>query len=1099
MILYSRFYFKHGIRRLEQLVKLRRSSLLSLEIPKGSIYHYLPEGQTDVGPSNDEYIYRNFNRFVMMQHVTELSSFEGNPILKPARMETTIRNYILSHRKFKRLRDIRSIESDPAAQACFNYCLIDRRYRYPKTILRPYYRWKNFVSTVFKNINEVANLSERQQFIRVKVPTTLPSLSSLNRYSGIVNPQMLKIFHNDDLKLFLELWKWIGLNRSESVFNLIDLKNLKKVNLIFTDKNHWFVINLGKLNSWRKATAEEIALHGEVDTDIDDSEFEEGEIENPELITKGAEPLQVAKFFLRGLIEFNKNRLIEPEEENLQDDKDVELDEEEEELTEAVRDSDNAEHLRTQSTRTNEDRVLDLTGKSDEKVVLDVSTGEVYEKSEVAEKKKGEIVIDLTSKDRKGYDVEKLKALEEDLDEYFQIIDLTNQKIEALATEEETEETGPVSDPSVAVATVFNPSEKFSEVAEGFAEVGLLKASDLAKFEKLANKYKEIKVNGDQTLEEFIKIEDKDLVIEEPSSPKIRGIVDQGITGSTLNDFDSQYVENVLEKDVLSSVLGIQSAGFVVTDVNRVEKEDISGASTEYSIRVTPIDGAPSTLKFTLPKVDGNGVFTVGGVSYRLAKQQGVHLPIKKTAPDTVALTSYYGKAFITRPTRKVADYGRWLCNQIRLKSLDNVEIFDAELGSDFNEGFKAPRTFTYIAKEISGFKTRIEDVTYEFYLGMGERDTFYPEVVRKRIEVDGRRLIAKGPNRFIYMDKKDDLYVSEASGDRPLGKIETILNLDRKKAPLEYTEMGIMGKEIPIGFLLGYEKGLQPLLREVGADYRLVPTGTRLNLLDNEYAIRFADQTLVLNRDQVYPTLLFAGFNRYRTVISEYNLHEFNHGDVYLNILEEMNLSVRIMTEVELRYRMFIDPITHELLVDMGEPTSFGGLLRRATQMLVDDHVPKVKDRVRGYERFAGVVYNEIVRSVRAHYNRSGRDRVPLDFKPFGVEQAILTDSSKRQVSTINPIEDLKQIESVTHSGTGGRSARTMVKNTRVYDEEDQGLISEATVDSSKVAINAYLSANPKLTSVRGLYDEFDPEVDDPSRLVSTSMMTSPFSDRDD
>ena len=73
------------------------------------------------------------------------------------------------------------------------------------------------------------------------------------------------------------------------------------------------------------------------------------------------------------------------------------------------------------------------------------------------------------------------------------------------------------------------------------------------------------------------------------------------------------------------------------------------------------------------------------------------------------------------------------------------------------------------------------------------------------------------------------------------------------------------------------------------------------------------------------------------------------------------------------------------------------------------------------------------------------------------------------------------------------------MVARTRVYHRSDMGVTSESTVDSSDVAVNAYMSANPKFNSLRGMADEWSMEEDGLTSLLSTSAMTSIGVLRDD
>ena len=97
------------------------------------------------------------------------------------------------------------------------------------------------------------------------------------------------------------------------------------------------------------------------------------------------------------------------------------------------------------------------------------------------------------------------------------------------------------------------------------------------------------------------------------------------------------------------------------------------------------------------------------------------------------------------------------------------------------------------------------------------------------------------------------------------------------------------------------------------------------------------------------------------------------------------------------------------------------------------------------------------------------------MDVNPYAIWRSITTDPAVVVANEINPIQNLKETEAVTYGGNGGRSGTTMVKHTREYHVNDLGTMSEATVDSSDVGINVFLSANPNFTSVRGISRRLD------------------------
>jgi hypothetical protein len=121
------------------------------------------------------------------------------------------------------------------------------------------------------------------------------------------------------------------------------------------------------------------------------------------------------------------------------------------------------------------------------------------------------------------------------------------------------------------------------------------------------------------------------------------------------------------------------------------------------------------------------------------------------------------------------------------------------------------------------------------------------------------------------------------------------------------------------------------------------------------------------------------------------------------------------------------------------------------------------------------------------------------VSINPYAVWLDIVQDQSIVLVEESNPIHSLKELESFTHGGAGGRSALTMVKHTRGFNPEDLGVISEATPDSTKVGIRASLTYNPNFTSLLGETRSYNPETDGASNAISTSALLSSGITHDD
>jgi hypothetical protein len=200
---------------------------------------------------------------------------------------------------------------------------------------------------------------------------------------------------------------------------------------------------------------------------------------------------------------------------------------------------------------------------------------------------------------------------------------------------------------------------------------------------------------------------------------------------------------------------------------------------------------------------------------------------------------------------------------------------------------------------------------------------------------------------------------------------------------------------------------------------------------------------------------------------------------------------------------KMFVDPMTENILEDMKEPKTLKGLMVRSAEVLQDDNYTHPNDvngmLFRTYDRVAGMVYSELVNAVRVHENKSVFSKSNITVNPFSVWGKINGDSTTVNVDDKNPMSILKQKTDVTYTGEYGRSVDTMNMASREYHTSEIGVVSEAVPDSSKAGVSAYMSGNPKLTNVRGKVGDFDFADDGLTSVLSPAALLAPFSTTDD
>ncbi|MBB5409294.1 hypothetical protein HDG34_003235 [Paraburkholderia sp. HC6.4b] len=1101
-VLFETWYRQFGVRRSNQLVQPPLPGMDRLILPRRSLFHYPGTGPLDDGPDATQLEFRGITRPILVHHVVRQSVNLGNPRPLPTPVATLASRFFQKKRRYKKLVNFETATRDDNTLCVFNYAFLWRTYRYARSIYAGTWQWHNINETLWMQVTEVASRSNRNQFIPVALPAVLPCLTDLKlgemgQPMGQMSQRLVKRFAAHESLMILEIWKWLGENRKASMISHVPDDRLSRVNLILEESGRWFVVNLGTLNGWRVATKEELEA-------------------NPEANRHGFEPNRIQRYFLRMLMTLMEVRTAAAPEVSAQSGAAREPSAAPPEEPVNVVDETSAEagpagaHFGDQVTRTVQQpqQLPDSPAfhATHPRQAHDDQEDEREEDNARVGRVAARLAVAQHEPDERGVDIHPDEELEQQIEADLQQL----EHIAGLTFSDEDTTAGPAAPAETAApAGPLAPEDAVMKIADRLAAQGMMSAGEHRRYQTLSQAYKKIVApDGRSTLSAFVQIPPGDVhIAESPAITDIPTVLDKTMLRSSLLTFDPKYIRTVMQKDIAGMVLNLQHAGLCVTGYDVEDVDDVMGAYRIHTARVVPIEGAASTLRFRLPVVDEDGTFTSNGVKYRMRKQKG-DLPIRKIAPGRVALTSYYGKVFVSRSTKRVNDYATWLTNAIMAAGLDPHAglVTQMHTAPVFDNLFACPRLYSTLATSFRSFQL----AGFEWNFDHTRRETLYGTDTLRRYEQHGEHegAIVCGqsltdPAALAVMDQHGALREVREGKEQPLPTFEAMLQLDATKAPVDFAEVMVLGRAIPLGLVLGYEMGLEPLMKLLRVTPRRVPAGQRVSLQPEEYALVFADETLVFPKANTFASMVLAGFNEYHRSIRTFNVHEFDRRGVYLNVLESGGQSQRYLREIDLQYQLFVDPITRELLVDMKEPTDYQGLLLRACAMLLADHHPDELDsawmRIKGYERMAGAVYSEIVRSIRVHHGRPGRNRLPIDLNPFQVWKNVTQDPAKLQISEINPIQNIKEMEAVTYSGVGGRGARSMVKHTRAYHRNDMGTISEATTDSSDVGVNTYTSADPQFTSLRGISRRYETGRTGATALFSTSALLAPAADRDD
>lgn len=620
-LLYNLYYRQYGIRRLQQLFSPRLFRVDEFSFPKNATFHYVSHDETDLAPNQEQPYFHAYRKRIFMDVVSELTETKGNARRNSTPPQILYRPFFLKNRLFKFTRDAATVNKDPSTLTAIDYAYLQKLYRYTKMPLTPYYQWYNIEKTVWDNIRKIAQESERQNFVFFKVPDIIPSLTALRMYSNKVNNAILRVFDTHEKRFILELWKWIDPEtREASLLGQYTQEELDKVNLVLMHNERWCVLNLGQFNKWRREPKHQD--EEEVVQEVTDKS------QTP-VVNVGYYPPQFQKLMLKLFISIQAQSIA---------------DDDHPEVVEVVEGS---EVKTTDHQTTDTDELAD----HDESEIEPIANKEIapVNKNEIDKSEKiHELApdLDIVESGRLDLDETLFDELEKDLEalEFIEQKSLMLKGVTKRFDDEPTKAAEPIrlevpkeisfevtpEEHQILVDKIYverSADASLKDYINRHAEYGLMSAADYRKLTKQAEEFMTTKApyKPDVPIHQFIKIQEHEIKIahEETTIPHIETVPDKGMLQSSLIAFDSKYIKNVLPKDITAMIVNIQKAGIIVNDYQIEHEHNALGSYEIHTLKVKPIDGVASTLRFKIPTVDEEGNFIANGNKYHMRKQRG--------------------------------------------------------------------------------------------------------------------------------------------------------------------------------------------------------------------------------------------------------------------------------------------------------------------------------------------------------------------------------------------------------------------------------------------------------------------------------------------
>lgn len=592
--------------------------------------------------------------------------------------------------------------------------------------------------------------------------------------------------------------------------------------------------------------------------------------------------------------------------------------------------------------------------------------------------------------------------------------------------------------------------------------------------------------------------------------------MDPKIKKSRLDSIDEEYNKKQRSKDLANAISAFSESEYSPMTVSNWSKDDTSTNADEketWHVRYKTDDGKNLSLSIDIPKVYDKRYLYLGG-NKKVIKKQLTRLPIVKTKPDRVEITTNYNKITISRSNGNVSRK-----NQFILKKLREVQknpAFEILYGDNRAVNSKMGYSNDFEYEELAGTISKITSGNY--YLNFNRDDiakeislTSIPEDYINNLKTpigfigneDNRKALIYIENSQIYfynIERKASEKYKETLFEF---LVEDVLHLDMKSLPsigknFVFTKMKFLASTYPVLAVVASQVGLTNILNRYEVKYYKRDKAERNNSKFVE--VRFKDCYLYYE-DIPKNTLLLNALSVMNT--QEFNYSEFDadrpYTKFFMSILgDSVGIHTRNMLRINLN--VVVDPITVDVLRSLKQPDNIIDMLLYSNTLLVGNQYKPLNDitnyRVRSNEIVPATLY-KVIADAYVNYARHRINGKPVNLNvPRGqLIKELLQMTNINDKSTLNPAQEAEEIAQSSAKGPHGvNRSDAFTLEMRAYDESMSGVLSaNATPFSGSAGITRSISYDPKINDVRGFIPYDDGSQSGPNLLSPTEML-SPF-----
>jgi len=586
-----------------------------------------------------------------------------------------------------------------------------------------------------------------------------------------------------------------------------------------------------------------------------------------------------------------------------------------------------------------------------------------------------------------------------------------------------------------------------------------------ARDKMLLEKQKDIEVQG-MKLKDINKIKASEVKIPENDISNQIRTTNETVKKIKYANFDKTYITQVMKKDLVSAFecLNDKSIPVYIRDIQVEDTSDPNNLKETWTVLVEDANRQRQTIKVDIPKFIDNRFLFLGGNKVIILKQNFFY-PVVKTGPTTVQMVTNYNKMFLNRYDKKnTAAIERF---NTLVKNSPEMIGKNVVAGSVLHANANHVTTveMDQLAKQYSSFAFGDLKLSFNVDHATSLAKISTPDPSYPCIGVLGKNPVLVDVNTgYIKGTKKTIMELVEENMDDDMrSKYQSI----KSPKAVSYTECKIMAQWIPLISLLGYWEGLTTVLRK--ANIKVTTTDKHPVLSSRESAIRFNDCWMVYD-DALSNGLLINGLKKLDT--ENYSIADFDGPEPYVEYFTKKYGKQAIINTLINAYEFMIDPITLEVLNDIGLPKDLVELCIYANNLMADNDYKEETDqsicRVRSNEIIAGILYKEISNAYINYRNSNGKKKLSL--QKDAVIKHLLSIPTVKDYSTLNPGTDVADARAVSSKGfVGNNLSRSYTLKKRCYNENMRGVVVPVTTNDGNVGVNRFLAYEPNIMNARG------------------------------